>query len=246
MKVRIGTSGWMYDHWRGVLYPPELPKKDWLPFYAQIFDTVEVNASFYHLPKEETFKRWYHETPPNFLFAVKASRYITHVKKLRDVSEALLLFYRRVELLKEKCGPLLFQFPPRLSFFRETMEAFLRELSPSFRYVFEFRHPSFFCEELYELLRTRGIALCFADTPFFPYAEVTTAPFVYLRLHGSQSLYTHRYSDEELLSWAEKIKRWQEKHDVYCYFDNDYRGFAVENALTLRGALGLSNPSGGL
>jgi len=232
----------MYDHWRGVLYPPELPKKNWLTFYAQIFDTVEVNASFYHLPTEKTFKRWYEETPPSFLFAVKASRYITHVKKLKDVTEALHLFYRRVEFLKEKCGPLLFQFPPRFSFHRETMESFLRELSPSFRYVFEFRHPSFFCDELYELLREHNIALCFADTPFFPYAEAVTASFVYLRLHGARSLYTHWYSEDELKGWAEKIKGWRKEYEVYCYFDNDYAGFAVENARTLRKYLEMLNP----
>lgn len=242
VRVRIGTSGWMYDHWRGVFYPEELPKKDWLSFYTQVFDTVEINASFYHLPKETTLRRWYDETPPSFLFAVKAPRYITHVKKLKGIDEALILFYSRVALLQEKCGPLLFQFPPRFSFEREKVQSFLGKLSTSFRYVFEFRHPSFFCEELYELLRRHGIALCFADTPFFPYAEVTTASFVYLRLHGSQSLYTHRYSEEELRVWAQKIATWQREHTVYCYFDNDYAGFAVENALTLGRYLGLFTP----
>lgn len=242
VNVRIGTSGWMYDHWEGILYPPGLPKRKWLPFYAQFFDTVEINASFYHLPREKTFERWYEETPPSFLFAVKASRYITHVKKLKDVTEALYLFYRRVEFLREKCGPLLFQFPPHFSFHREAMESFLCELSPSFQYVFEFRHPSFFCEELYDLLRRHNVALCFADTPSFPYAEVVTTSFVYLRLHGARSLYTHRYNEDELRFWAEKIKGWEGEYRVYCYFDNDYAGFAVENALTLRKYLGLFSP----
>ncbi len=242
VNVRIGTSGWMYDHWEGILYPPGLPKREWLPFYTQFFDTVEINVSFYHLPGEKTFERWYEETPPSFLFAVKASRYITHVKKLKDVTEALCLFYRRVEFLREKCGPLLFQFPPRFSFHREVMESFLCELSPSFQYVFEFRHPSFFCEELYDLLRRHNVALCFADTPSFPYAEVVTTSFVYLRFHGARSLYTHRYSEDELRFWAEKIKGWQKEYRVYCYFDNDYAGFAVENALTLRKYLGLFSP----
>lgn len=239
VRIRIGTSGWVYDHWEGVFYPKELPKKEWLSFYAQVFDTVEINASFYHLPKEETLKRWYSETPPSFLFAVKATRYITHVRKLKDVEDALFLFYRRVALLQEKCGPLLFQFPPRFSFQRESVQSFLSKLSASFEHVFEFRHPSFFCEEVYELLARHGVALCFADTPFFPYAEVITASFVYLRLHGSQSLYTHRYSEEELCFFARKIGLWQREHKVYCYFDNDYAGFAVENALALRKYLGL-------
>lgn len=242
VRVRIGTSGWMYDHWKGVFYPKELPKKDWLSFYTQVFDTVEINASFYHLPREATFKRWYSETPPSFLFAVKAPRYMTHVKKLKDIDEVLVLFYHRVALLQEKCGPLLFQFPPRFSFDQERIASFLGKLSTAFQYVFEFRHPSFFCEELYELLGERGIALCFADTPFFPYAEVITASFVYLRLHGSQSLYTHRYSEEELSLWAQKIRTWQKGYTVYCYFDNDYAGFAVENALALGKCLGLFIP----
>lgn len=242
VKVWVGTSGWMYDHWQEVFYPKELPRKNWLSFYARIFDTVEINASFYHLPKERTFERWYYETPSAFLFTVKAPRYITHLKKLKDVEEVLGLFYRRVEFLREKCGPLLFQFPPRFSFDRENFQSFLSKLSASFRHVFEFRHPSFFCEELYELLTRHNVALCFADTPFFPYAEVVTASFVYLRLHGSQSLYTHRYSEEELCLWAQKIKVWQERREVYCYFDNDYAGFAVENALTLTKYLKLSNP----
>lgn len=237
VTVRIGTSGWMYDHWRGILYPPDLPKQRWLSRYAQVFDTVEINASFYHLPREESFRRWYDETPSSFLFAVKAPRYITHLKKLQGVTEALSQFFKRVTLLGEKCGPLLFQFPPRFSFQREVFKAFLRELPSSFLYTFEFRHPSFFCEEVYELLTRYRVALCFADTPFFPYAEVITAPFVYLRLHGAQSLYTHRYSDAELERWAAKIAGWRKSYPVYCYFDNDYAGFAVENACTLRNLL---------
>uniref|UniRef100_A0A7V4WLC7 DUF72 domain-containing protein n=1 Tax=Candidatus Caldatribacterium saccharofermentans TaxID=1454753 RepID=A0A7V4WLC7_9BACT len=238
VTVRIGTSGWIYDHWKGVVYPENLPKRAWLAFYATLFDTVEINTSFYHLPKETALTRWYAETPPSFLFAVKASRYITHVKKLRDVEEPLALFFRRVELLKEKCGPLLFQFPPRFTFHREILVAFVARLASHFRYVFEFRHPSFFCKEVYDLLRRHNIALCFADTPFFPYAEVVTASFVYLRLHGSRSLYTHCYDREELESWAEKIRSFSRMGEVYCYFDNDYQGFAVQNAQELLKILG--------
>jgi uncharacterized protein YecE (DUF72 family) len=240
VTVRIGTSGWIYDHWKGVVYPENLPKRAWLAFYATLFDTVEINASFYHLPKETAFTRWYTETPPSFLFAVKASRYITHVKKLRDVEEPLVQFFRRVELLREKCGPLLFQFPPRFTFHREVFAAFVAHLAPHFRYVFEFRHPSFFCEEVYDLLHRHNIALCFADTPFFPYAEVVTASFVYFRLHGSRNLYTHCYDRKELESWAEKIRSFSRMGEVYCYFDNDYQGFAVQNARELQRILGLS------
>ncbi len=230
----IGTSGWVYPHWRGVFYPCEIPERKWLSFYTRYFDTVEINASFYHLPRVTTFSRWREETPPDFLFAVKGSRYITHVKKLLDPEEPLQRFYAAVLGLQEKCGPLLFQFPPRISFHRDRLEAFLTKLNPRFRYVFEFRHPSFFEEEVYELLQRYGVALCFADTPFFPYEEVLTAPLVYVRLHGSGSLYTHCYSEEELRHWAEKVKGWQSEYAVFLYFDNDYEGFAVRNALRLK------------
>ncbi|MGC8777259.1 MAG: DUF72 domain-containing protein [Candidatus Caldatribacteriaceae bacterium] len=236
----IGTSGWVYSHWKEVFYPLDVPQKDWLSFYAQFFDTVEINASFYHLPPASTFARWKAQVPPFFLFAVKASRYITHVKKLREVEEPLGRFYDALQGLGTHCGPLLFQFAPRTGFHRERFFAFVELLDPSFRYVFEFRHPSFFCPEVYEILSQHDIALCLADTPFFPYEEVLTASFVYLRLHGSESLYTHCYRDGELERWAEKIDRFREAREVFCYFDNDYQGFAVQNALRLKELLGLT------
>jgi len=238
-RCRVGTSGWVYPHWREVFYPVTVPEKQWLSFYAQFFDTVEINASFYHLPSLETFSRWKDAVPPSFLFAVKASRYITHVKKLKEVEEPLQRFYRALGGLGSSCGPLFFQFSPRTAFHRERFLTFVELLDPRFRYVFEFRHPSFFCDQVYEILTERDIALCLADTPLFPYAEVLTASFVYLRLHGSGSLYTHCYSDGELSRSAEKIGRFRLEKEVFCYFDNDYQGYAVQNALRLKELLGL-------
>jgi len=232
---RVGTSGWTYKHWKGLFYPPDLPQKDWFSYYASVFDTVEVNSSFYHLPRPSTVERWYQIVPSGFLFAVKASRYITHVKRLRDVEEALGRFFEICSLFREKLGPILFQFPPQMEFRSDVFVAFLDLLAKKdYLYAFEFRNPSFFCDQLYEMLRERNFCLCFADTPRYPYQEVLTAPFVYLRLHGSQSLYTHCYSEEELQIWARKVKEWLCERDVYCYFDNDYQGYAISNALRLR------------
>ncbi|MEN3185175.1 MAG: DUF72 domain-containing protein [Atribacterota bacterium] len=235
----IGTSGWVYPHWKEVFYPAAVAQRNWLSFYARFFDTVEINASFYRLPPLSTFEHWRMQVHPSFLFAVKVSRYITHVKKLKGVEEPLARFYDVLQGLGQNCGPLLFQLSPRTGFDRERLVSFVRLLDSRFRYVFEFRHPSFFCDDVYEILSQRNIALCFSDTPSFPYQEVLTAPFVYLRLHGSTSLYTHLYSEREIMSWAEKIDRFRQERDVFCYFDNDYQGFAIRNALRLKELLGL-------
>lgn len=232
---RVGTSGWTYEHWRGLFYPPELPQREWFAYYTGVFDTVEVNSSFYHLPRPSTVERWYQLAPPGFLFAVKGSRYITHLKRLQGVEEALNRFFEICSLFREKLGPILFQFPPRMTFQRDVFAAFLELLEKEKHlYAFEFRNPSFFCDEVFEMLQKHNFCLCFADTPRYPYQEVLTASFVYLRLHGSQSLYTHCYSEEELQVWAEKIENWLTERDVYCYFDNDYQGYAISNALRLR------------
>lgn len=232
---RIGTSGWTYKHWKGLFYPSDLSQREWFPYYATFFDTVEVNSSFYHLPRSSTVERWYQVAPSGFLFAVKASRYITHLKRLQGVEEALERFFEICSLFREKLGPILFQFPPQMKFHPDVFAAFLDLLEKKdYLYAFEFRNPSFFCDQLYEMLREHNFCLCFADTPRYPYQEVLTAPFVYLRLHGSQSLYTHCYSEEELQIWAHKVKEWLCGRDVYCYFDNDYQGYAISNALRLR------------
>ena len=233
-EPRIGTSGWSYPHWEGVFYPPCLPQKKWLLYYSQFFDTVEINSSFYHLPRATTFSKWKESTPSGFIFSVKASRYITHIKKMKEVEEPLNRFYEVARELGDRLGPLLFQFPPQLKFNREIFSSFVELLSSDFRYVFEFRNESFFAGEVYEILKEKDICLCFSDTPSFPYQEVVTSSFIYLRLHGHGSLYTDFYSEEELKEWGAKIRFWLGERDVYCYFDNDYEGFAVKNAQRLK------------
>ncbi len=238
IEIRIGTSGWNYPHWRGVFYPSGLSQRKWLSYYASYFDTVEVNATFYGTPKETTLRRWYEETPPDFLFALKASRFITHIKRLKDIEEPLKRFYFVISPLKDKIGPLLFQFPPTLKYQREVIANFLALLDQHFRTAIEVRHQSFHTEDFLELLITHNVALCLSDTAgrYPSLFEVLTADFVYIRLHGSRVLYRSCYTEEELQTWAQKIKKWAKP--TYVYFDNDALGWAVPNALRLKELLG--------
>ncbi len=237
-KIWIGTSGWNYPHWRGVFYPSGLPPKKWLSYYATYFETVEINATFYGTPKEKTFKNWYKAVPDDFLFAVKASRFITHIKRLRDVGEAIKRFYRVVAPLGEKLGPILFQFPPNLKYDRALLEEFLAFLDLRHPTTIEVRHESFHDPEFFELLRQAGVALCLSDTAgkYPSLIEILTADFVYVRLHGSRVLYHSCYTEEELKHWAAKLKTWG--LPGYVYFDNDALGWAVPNALRLKALLG--------
>ena len=237
MKVFVGTSGWSYDHWEGVFYPAGLPARDRLSYYARLFATVEINASFYRLPRERTFLDWKDRTPGGFIMAVKANRYITHVRRLRDPEEPLARFFRAARCLGEKLGPVLFQLPPSLAFDGPLVKGFCRSLAVyGHRCALEVRHQSWLCEEAYGVLAAHGVALCAADTAGrYPYAEVLTADFAYVRLHGAESLYRSCYTDEELAAWAGKIRSWD--RDAYVYFDNDFGGHAPWNAAFLRGLL---------
>lgn len=239
-KLRIGTSGWSYSHWQGQFYPEEVKKGEWLEFYAENFETVELNSSFYHLPRKSTFAGWRERTPEDFLFAVKVSRFISHRKHLKDCRKAWVKFYRRAVLLKEKLGPFLIQLSPNWKRDRERLEKFvevIKDVSPGERFCFEFRHPSWFEEEIYHLLEENNLSLVVADTPDYPYRERMTADFLYLRLHGRDELYASEYGRKELEDWAEKMEKWGRSRDVYCYFDNDGRGFAPRNAEELKGIL---------
>ncbi len=247
-KIYIGTSGYSYQHWKKIFYPEDVKQNKWLEYYAQHFNTVELNVTFYRLPGEKVFSGWYNRVPKDFLFVVKGSRFITHIKKLNNCQEPLDLLMQRVKLLKEKLGVILWQLPPSLrlaigdkdSGIRiEKFEGFLKllisyHLSHIPRFSFEFRHQSWFCKEVYDLLKKYNIALCIADSPRWPLSEETTADFVYLRFHGGKELYGSNYSDKELASWAEKIKKWKKSKDIYAYFNNDAYGYAVENAKTLK------------
>lgn len=240
-RLFIGTSGWTYSSWKGTYYPEDLPSRQYLEFYAREFPTTEVNYSFYHLPRPSTYEKWAVQVPDGFVFALKASRFITHIKRLVDVEEPWHTFVENARPLGSHLGPILFQFPPSFRAERKRLAAFLRgaqqpaSKSHPFRLVFEFRHDSWFTEEIYALLRQYHAALCIADSPRYPREDVITADFTYLRFHGRIQLFASKYSDAELAEEAKKIKRYLRKGlGVFAYFNNDAEGHAVENARTLR------------
>jgi len=264
---RVGISGWTYAGWRGVFYPPGLPHKRELEFAGRHFNSIEINGTFYSLQRPSSFRDWYDATPAAFRFAVKGSRFITHMKKLNDVDTAVANFFASgVLALREKLGPILWQFPPQLAFNEERFAAFLELLPKSnteaaklarrhdqrvtgrsylrvdrrrrIRHAFEIRHESFVDERFFRLLRKHKAAFVVADTAGrWPYREEVTADFVYVRLHGSSELYTSSYSDDELDAWARRIRRW--RRDVYVYFDNDRKVKAPFDAMRLAERLGL-------
>ncbi len=232
--IRIGTSGWHYAHWKKTFYPESLAEEEWLPYYAERFGAVEINNSFYKLPEETTLAHWRDSVPDDFLFAVKASRYITHMKKLRDPDASTEALFERIGVLDGKLGPVLFQLPPRWKRNAKRLEAFLAALPGTGRFAFEFRDPSWFHEDSYELLRRFGAAFCIYELDGRTSPCETTADFVYLRLHGPGGAYRGLYGSERLSPWHEKISSWsQDGRTVYCFFDNDEAGYAVRDARTL-------------
>ena len=234
----IGTSGWHYDHWRDRFYPEKLSKPQWLEFYASHFTTVELNNSFYRLPSEAAFTTWYNSSPTNFIFAVKVSRFITHIKRLKNSEEAVENFITRAKILKEKLGPLLYQLPPNMHRNDVVLASFLSNLPQGMKHVIEFRHQSWLEEEVFEILRKYNIGLCIFDMPSFTCPLVATADFAYIRFHGSSGLYSSCYSDEELANWAKNLASLATNlKAVYIYFNNDAEAFAVRNAKTLRSYL---------
>jgi uncharacterized protein YecE (DUF72 family) len=236
--VRVGCSGWNYAHWRnGVFYPPRLPARRWLELYAERFDTVEVNSTFYRLPREDAVAHWVEQTPPGFLFAVKASRYLTHVRRLRDVGPGLETFLARLDPLVRsgKLGPILWQLPPNFRRDDERLERALAALRPDLRHCFEFRHASWFVEETYALLREHGVALVIGDrAEVHPFQSLElTAPWTLVRFHAGTRGRRGNYSDTELEEWAARLRGWSRDHEVLAYFNNDWEGFAPRNALRL-------------
>jgi len=230
---KIGTSGWSYSHWKEIFYPPHIIESKWLCFYSEHFDTVEVNATFYRIPNPKIFNNWYQKTPNNFIWAVKGSKFITHTRRLKDSKEPLLKLYTAVERLKEKLGIILFQLPPSLSFDRGLFLSFCENLDNAHQHAIEIRHPSWIDTLVFEILKEYNIAFCLSDTAGrYPYHEVITADFIYVRLHGSKKLYVSEYSEDELQDWAKKIRNWG--MPTYIYFDNDAKGFAIKNAKRLK------------
>jgi uncharacterized protein YecE (DUF72 family) len=239
--VRIGCSGWNYKHWRERVYPKGLPARRWLEHYATLFDTVEVNATFYRLPTTKAVAGWVEQTPDGFVFAVKMSRYLTHIKRLAGAAESVALFYERIEPLvrSPKLGPVLWQLPANFHRDDERLAGALRALPPG-RHAFEFRHESWFVDEVYELLRAHGAALVIGDAPNRPFQthELTT-DWTFLRFHHGSRGRNGNYSERELEGWAQRIEKWRDRVDVYAYFNNDWEGYAVNNGLWLRRRLGV-------
>jgi uncharacterized protein YecE (DUF72 family) len=235
----VGTSGWNYREWRGSFFPEDLAAKNWLAFYATRFDSVEINYTFYRLPSVESCRAWYRQTPPNFRFAVKASRYITHLKRLRDSREAWAAFLKRVKVLKEKLGPILLQFP---SNFRATetnlhsVDEFLSYAArQSTRLALEFRDQSCLEKEMLAILRRHRAALVVSHSSKYPVADICpTSDFSYFRFHGPKQMFASAYPSGELRDWADQMKAQLQAHrDVYAYFNNDSGGHAPRDANTL-------------
>lgn len=233
-KVYIGTSGWSYPHWKENFYPKDVKSDSWLEYYGGVFPTVEINSTFYRTPYASTIQHWSEVVPDNFIFSVKANRYITHQKRLHDCGERMEFFHKTIEGFGEKLGPILFQLPPSFKNNQERLEEFIQLLKKDHLYVFEFRHPTWYVQEIYDLLAKHDIALCITDLNKVLSPEIVTAHFTYIRLHGPKEAYQGTYGPAQLKAWKKRIQKWMsEKTSVYCYFDNDEKGYAVEDAQTL-------------
>jgi uncharacterized protein YecE (DUF72 family) len=239
-KCYIGTSGWSYDHWAGVFYPPDLKTADRLAFYINHFNSVEINSTFYHLPTPSAFKGWRESAPKGFIYALKGSRFITHMKKLKNPEEPLELFLERTRILKDNLGPILFQLPPRWRCNPSRLKEFVKLLPKNIRFAFEFREPSWFNREVYDIFKKRNISLCIYHMPGYESPLEITAKFLYIRFHGTDFLYGGRYPKDEIRRWADLISKYlKDGFDAYVYFNNDANGYAVINAKELMEMVGI-------
>jgi uncharacterized protein YecE (DUF72 family) len=242
-EPRVGCSGWNYKAWRVAFYPEHLPATRWLEFYASHLDTVEVNNTFYRLPERATFAAWRRQTPDDFLFAVKASRFLTHMKRLREPREPLARLFARASAFGRRLGPVLYQLPGNFTIDLDRLEAFLEALprvssGRCIRHVMEFRHPSWYVAETYHLLNRRGVALCLHDKEGSAIDTPIEGPFVYVRFHGTSGRYSGSYGRRALTRWAHRLaEQTAQGRQVFAYFNNDPGAAAVDNALTLRSAL---------
>ena len=244
-RIRVGCSGWQYDSWRGGLYPEGLAQRRWLERYAELFDTVEVNSTFCRLASRDAVQRWVEQTPPDFVFAVKASQYLTHMKRLREMGTGVERFYERIEPLVEsgRLGPVVWQLPGNFHRDDERLAGALRHLPPG-RHCFEFRHASWFREEVYALLREHGVALVIGDRPERPFQTYEmTADFTLIRFHHGHRGRRGNYSDTELDEWAARVRDWAQQVEVFVYFNNDWEEFAPRNARGLARRLGVEHVS---
>jgi uncharacterized protein YecE (DUF72 family) len=238
-RARIGCSGWEYKHWRGDFYPTELPRTRWFEHYAATFDTVEINNTFYRLPEERTFAAWAARAPARFLFAIKASRFLTHMKKLKDPEEPLDRLFTRMRPLERHLGPVLYQLPPGWKCDAVRLEHFLQALPKGVRHVLEFRDSSWYADGIMALLEQFGVALCLHDMRGSASERARVGPFVYVRFHGAAGNYGGAYSEARLSGWADWLNAQRAAGaDVYAYFNNDVGGHAPRDARTLRRLMG--------
>lgn len=234
-RIRIGTSGWEYADWGGDFYPRELARARWFEFYADHFDTVELNTSFYRLPRAEAFAGWRRRAPDGFTFAVKASRYLTHIKRLSEPAEPLERFWSRARRLGERFGPVLYQLPPRWALNEERLRSFLALVPRDHAQAIEFRDRRWYHPGVLEMLDAAGVALCLHDMPLSAPSVGRVGPLVYMRFHGSGALYGGRYTDEVLDAWADRMAEWSAAGwPVWAYFNNDIGGHAIRDAERLR------------
>lgn len=238
-KIHIGTSGWSYKDWKGLYYPENMKSTDWLNFYAKQFDITEINTRLYHLPKKQTVVNWTEKVPDNFRFCPKISRYITHIKRLKDSEESLEKFFDVFEPMKNKMGPVLVQLPPSLKFDATVAEHFFKVLKHDYReyeFAFEVRHETWLHNDSLDLMAKYDIAFVVSQSGVgFPYSEMVTSKNIYIRFHGPEQLYASLYTDEMLQSFADKFKKWiKEGHIIWVFFNNDFYGYAIQNAETLK------------
>ncbi len=235
MGVHIGTSGWVYPHWRGIFYPEDLPQSAWFGYYARHFDTVEINSTFYHLPAATTFVRWAEQAPPGFIFGVKANRYLTHMKKLKLAEDGLAKLLTRARGLGATLGPILWQLPPGWHANPERLAEHADRLPHDLTHAFEFRDPDWFRDEVRSVLERHELTFCINDVVDLACPRWVTSSSVYLRFHGPAVAYGGRYGEKRLRWWADRIRTWESDGlEVYAYFNNDLGGFALEDALSLR------------
>ena len=234
-QIHIGTSGWHYDHWKGAFYPDELPRTDYLEYYADQLHTLEINNSFYQMPQEKTLIQWRNLVPSDFIFSLKASRYITHIKKLKDGKQIIPPFLKKVEILGSRLGPILFQLPSQWRYNPDRLNSFLTALPADFRYAFEFRDSSWFNRNTYDTLASHGASFCIYQVASRSTPQEVTADFVYLHLHGPKGANQGKYDPAVLSEWADRIIAWAgEGKEVFCYFDNDEAGYAAQDAVQLQ------------
>jgi uncharacterized protein YecE (DUF72 family) len=238
-RCHIGTSGWYYAHWQGAFYTSNLPTNRWLQYYASRFRTVEINNTFYRLPEPRQLAQWRETVPPGFVFSVKASRYITHRKKLKEPRQSLRKFFDTIRVLREKLGPILFQLPPRWAPNPERLAEFLRQLPPDYRYAFECRDARWWTHQTSDLLASHNAAWCIFDLAGQTSPKYVTTDFVYLRLHGPSGPYQGQYSVPTLAGWAGAFATWlRQGREIYCYFDNDEAAHAPHDAQRLQAMVG--------